>query len=76
MNGYGGFVMLNHAIDVTEGSRRAVCEKFVRSLDNYFARNGTDEILFPSEFNLKCSMNVYCDIAGILMTLNDLRGGS
>lgn len=76
MNGYGGFVMLGHAIDVTEGSRQSVREKFVRSLDNYLVRNGTDEILFPGEFNLKCSMDVYSGAAGILMVLNDLKGGS
>lgn len=76
MNGYGGFVMLGHAIDVTEGSRRATREKFVRGLDNYLVRNGTDEILFPGEFNLKCSMDVYSGAAGILMALSDLKGES
>lgn len=73
MDGYAGFLSVAHANEITNSTTPKSKEVILSGLNNFLVRNGTEELLSPGAFNLKCSMDLYTGSAGVLLTLTDLK---
>ena len=73
MDGYAGFLSVAQANDILNSTTSNSKEVILSGLNNFLVRNGTEELLSPGAFNLKCSMDLYTGSAGVLLTLADLK---